>query len=89
MNIVLKHKRIFPALGLFLLVLVVGLVTSAFAGESSEPVKTPAVLELEKEMARDVPIYNEVAPRLSKNRAALRTLGWDFDDSTLEVVPFQ
>lgn len=90
MNIqILKHKRLLPALGLFVLVVALGLVTSAFTGEASGPIKTPAVLELEKEMARDVPIYNDVAPRLARNRPALETLGWRFDDATLSAVPLE
>lgn len=64
------------------------LARAAFAEETKAPVKTQAVIELEKEMARDVPIYNDVAPRLKMNRAALEQLGWQFDDVTLEARPF-
>lgn len=53
---------------------------------AKEPVKSEAVIALEKEMASDVPVFNTLAPRLKKNRAALEALGWSFDDSTLKAV---
>ncbi len=54
--------------------------------EAKEPVKSQAVIELEKEMKQDVAIYNQIAPRLSKDRKALEALGWSFDDSKMTAV---
>ncbi len=66
-----------------IVVLVFGL---SFRSEASEPVKSQAVLALEAEMKTDVAIYNEIAPRLTKNRKALEALGWSFDDTKLTAV---
>lgn len=84
----MTNKKLYTAGIVFLFVLVVGFAArGVLADETKAPVKTAAVLELEKEMARDVPVYNEVAPRLKMNRAALEQLGWHFDDTTLEARP--
>lgn len=77
-------KKYLPIAILIVIVLLSGLLTTR--GDAKEPVKSQAVIELEKEMARDVPTFNELAPRLKKNRAALEALGWSFDDSKLTAV---
>ncbi len=61
-------------------------VSFSSKSEAKEPVKSQAVLALEAEMKQDVAIYNQIAPRLSKDRKALEALGWSFDDSKMTAV---
>lgn len=52
---------------------------------NAEDAPPPAVAILELDMIKDVQAYNEIAPRLIKNREAMRVLGYDFDDKTLRA----
>jgi hypothetical protein len=52
---------------------------------NAEDAPPPAVAMLEADMIKDVQIYNEIAPRLTANREAMRILGYDFDDKTLRA----
>lgn len=80
-------KKYLPIGIVIVAVLILALFTTQ--GDAKEPVKSQAVIALEKEMTKDVPVYNVVVPRLKRNRAGLNALGWDFDDKTMKAVPLQ
>jgi len=82
------NNKLFKGIAIaFIIVCLSALLLKTVYKATAETPPSPAVIELEKEMARDVPIYNDVAPRLGKNRAALEALGYAFDDNTLKAVP--
>ena len=86
MKSILFSKQVLISLLLIVFVCIAGLlVRKAFAA----PARPQAVVDIERDMAVQVPDYNVLAPELTKNRAALEALGYTFDDKTLKAVPLQ
>lgn len=71
----------FAAVFLFLIVIIARSLSA-----SAKDTRPPVVIAAEAEMQRDVPIYNQVAPRLKANRSAMEQHGYCFSDEKMTAV---
>jgi hypothetical protein len=80
----MENKRFLKVVLICLGIVIIGTLILKMAGSAvAETPKSPAVLELEKEMAGDY----ESAKRFPKDKAALGALGYSFDETSLKAVP--
>lgn len=81
----LKYSRLYCALAA-VAVVIFCLAFISFRGASAKDTRPPVVIAAEAEMRRDVPIYNEIAPRLKANRGSLAEHGYCFSDEKMSAV---